>query len=278
MLLALGALLFYGLTDVAYKRAAIAGIAAHQLLLVQNVILVPISVLYATAVRPFVLTGNVWWGAVIAVFAFAGFYNFARSLKVAGASTVAPVFRLNFVITASLAMLLLGEAATIVRLCGLALAMLSVWLLLREGPNSSGIGLGVVARVLAATCAIGVGQFMFKMALSLGTPTSVILVSLVVTLALICTAFAWLTDGRITASRSTIVHGAVAAVTQGIGFICLLEGLARGDASVVAPVAQLGFVVTALVGIVWFKERATFRKLAGLATAATAVFMLGLTS
>jgi drug/metabolite transporter (DMT)-like permease len=43
--------------------------------------------------------------------------------------------------------------------------------------------------------------------------------------------------------------------------------MARADASVVAPVAQMGFVVTALLGFVFLCEPFTGRKLAGLVAA-----------
>jgi multidrug transporter EmrE-like cation transporter len=49
-----------------------------------------------------------------------------------------------------------------------------------------------------------------------------------------------------------------------------------GPASVLIPVAQLGFVVTAVFGVVLFKESLTLRKQAGLATAAAALVLLAL--
>jgi uncharacterized membrane protein len=52
-----------------------------------------------------------------------------------------------------------------------------------------------------------------------------------------------------------------------------MHALARGPASVLVPVAQMSFVITALVGIGMFGERLDFRKIAGLAVAAVALVL-----
>ncbi len=53
-----------------------------------------------------------------------------------------------------------------------------------------------------------------------------------------------------------------------------MHGLALGPASVLVPVAQMGFVFTALLGAAIFRERLTMRKRLGLfvAVAALALF------
>ena len=52
-----------------------------------------------------------------------------------------------------------------------------------------------------------------------------------------------------------------------------MHGLALGPASVLVPVAQMSFVITALFGIAVFHERADLRKCAGLAIAAVALVL-----
>jgi uncharacterized membrane protein len=53
-------------------------------------------------------------------------------------------------------------------------------------------------------------------------------------------------------------------------------GLERGEASVVVPIAQMGFVVTALLGFVLLREPLTARKGAGLVMASLALASLAL--
>ena len=52
-----------------------------------------------------------------------------------------------------------------------------------------------------------------------------------------------------------------------------MHALLRGPASVLVPVAQMSFVITALVGAVMFRERLDRRKCAGLAVAAVALIL-----
>ncbi len=54
----------------------------------------------------------------------------------------------------------------------------------------------------------------------------------------------------------------------------LMEALARGEASVVVPIAQLGFVVTALLGVIVMREAVTGRKLLGIGLAIAALASL----
>jgi uncharacterized membrane protein len=49
---------------------------------------------------------------------------------------------------------------------------------------------------------------------------------------------------------------------------------ARGQASVLVPIAQMGFIVAALLGIVVLRERITPRKAVGLLAALAALAVL----
>ena len=60
-----------------------------------------------------------------------------------------------------------------------------------------------------------------------------------------------------------------------VAFTLLAKGLERGEASVVVPIAQMGFVVTALLGFVFLREPFTARKGAGLIVALAALASLG---
>jgi drug/metabolite transporter (DMT)-like permease len=54
----------------------------------------------------------------------------------------------------------------------------------------------------------------------------------------------------------------------------MVEGMARAAVSVVVPIAQMGFVVTALLGFLFLREPFTARKGAGLAAALDALSSL----
>ncbi len=68
-------------------------------------------------------------------------------------------------------------------------------------------------------------------------------------------------------------YAALAALALFGGFILLMHALLLGPASVLVPVGQMSFVITALVGIAVFHERLDWRKAAGLGVAAVALVL-----
>ncbi len=72
----------------------------------------------------------------------------------------------------------------------------------------------------------------------------------------------------------TFKYGAAAAVVLLGATIFLLRGVAGGQASVVVPIAQMGFIVAALLGIFILREPVTVRKAFGLVSALAALAVL----
>jgi uncharacterized membrane protein len=54
----------------------------------------------------------------------------------------------------------------------------------------------------------------------------------------------------------------------------MLRSVAGGQASVLVPIAQMGFIVAALLGIFVLRERVTLRKVIGLTLALAALAVL----
>jgi transporter family protein len=90
----------------------------------------------------------------------------------------------------------------------------------------------------------------------------------------LATAFAARLDRGVRPSRAALVHAPVAAVLLVTAFILLAKGLQGGQASVIVPIAQMGFVVTALLGFLLLREPFTARKGAGLVAALGALAAL----
>ena len=275
---ALGAMLFFGLGDLVYKRGAAAGAQPHHFLMVQSWVFAPSVVLYAMWTDSLHFVAGSLWGALAGLFVLVGFYNFAHSLRTGSISINAPVFRLSFVLTAALAVLLLGEPLTSYKVAGIALALAAVWLLLGAPAPEDAAGRresrSSLVRVLVATVSVGAGNFIYTFGLRAGaTPASLIVAqaAVVVTLA---TVFAGAVDRRIRPSRAALSYAPRAAVVLALAFAFMVEGMARAEASVVVPIAQMGFVVTALLGFLFLREPFTLRKGAGLVAALAALASL----
>jgi len=274
---ALGAMLLFGVGDLIYKRGAAAGALPHQFLMVQSWVFLPTVAAYGLLTGSLAFVKGTLWGLPVGVFVLTGFYNFAHSLKSGPVSVNAPVFRLSFVITAGLAVALLGEPLTARKIAGIALALAAVWLLL-AAPAASDAGRhetrSSLARVLVATAAVGVGNFLYKYGLRAGaTPASMIVAQATVVVSC-STALTRIVDGRIRPSRAVLRYAPLAGVAIALAFCTMVESLARGDASVMVPVAQMGFVATSLFGFAFMREPFSARKGAGLVAALAALASL----
>ncbi len=271
---ALAAMLCNGLGDLIYKRAAAAGVPAHHFMMTQAWVFCPLVVVYAWITGKLVIIPAGLWGALAAFFLFFGFYQFVKSLAAGAVSINAPIFRLNFALTALLAITLLGEPLTLAKAIGLALAFAAVWLLL-GGVGGRDIALKTqlrpLARILVATVAVGCASFFHKLGLQAGAAPATLLASQAVVFSTLATLWVYFTDGGVRPLRYRWGYSTVAAVLVVLAFLFLLESLVDGEASVFVPVAQMGFVITALLGIVVFREAFSLRKILGLAAALAAL-------
>jgi drug/metabolite transporter (DMT)-like permease len=273
---ALAAMVCYGLGDVIFKRAARAGVKAHHFLAVQAWLFCPVVVLYALLTHKLAIEATAGWGALAGLLLFVGFYNFVRSLATGAVSVMAPIFRLNFVVTVLLAVVALGEALTAAKLAGLTLALAAVWLLLGGGSKQNATSGRALAQVLVATGAAGAANFFHKVGLAGGSTPETMLAAQAVVFMSCATLFTFHVDGALEPPAATLAHSAPAAFVLIAAFMFFLHGLARGEASVLVPIAQMGFVPAAAAGIVLFREPPTARIAAGLLAAVAALATLAI--
>ncbi len=271
---ALVALVCFGAADLVYKRAAADGVRAHHFVMLQAWFFCPGMTAYGLATGSLTFNASAWWGALAGVFIYIGFYNFAESLRTGSVSRNAPIFRLNFTLTAALAVLFLGERLTPAKLFGLGFALAAVWLLLGEGGGKAqprALDRASLIRVLVATAATGMANFFYKVGVLGGASPETLLASQAYVFIWLATGMVFVAERRIRPPLKGVLPASLAAVLLAVGFVILLHGLQRGPASTLVPVAQMGFVVTALIGTALFHETLTARKAAGLAVALVAL-------
>jgi drug/metabolite transporter (DMT)-like permease len=273
---ALGALIFYGLGDLVYKRAAVTGVPPHQFMMVQTWFFLSLVTLYGLVTGTLKLGPSALWGAAAAVFAFTGFYNFAQSLRSGSVSINAPIFRLSFTVTAALAILFLDEPLTGYKVAGIVTALVAVWLLLGspDGRTPRKTAASSLLRVVVATLCVGIANLLYKYGLLAGaTPASLLVVQAIGAVTM-STALASYKDRGIRPVPRVWRFSIAAALLLSSAFVLLLEGLARGEASVLVPIAQMGFVVTAVIGFTFLREPFTPRRGVGLLAALAALASL----
>ena len=169
---ALAALVCYGITDFIYKQAAAAGIRADHFLMAQGWFFCPLVIIYALATHTLVFVSAALWGSLAGAFMFIGFYYFIRSLTAGSVSTYSSIFRLNFIVTVLLVIVLLGEPLTPGKIAGFALALLATWLLVGAGVaadrGSKGTRGRSLVQIAVATLAFGATNFFHTVGLRHG--------------------------------------------------------------------------------------------------------------
>jgi drug/metabolite transporter (DMT)-like permease len=274
---ALGAMVCYGLSDVVYKRAALAGVKPHHFLMVQAWMFAPAMIAYALATGTLHIVPAAGWGAAAGFCTFIGFYNFSRSLRDGAVSVNAPIFRLSFTITAALAVIVLDEPLGAIKTAGLALALLAVWLLLGgEAGGRAGASRASLIRVLIATFALGIANFCYKLGVMHGATPATMVVSQAAVFFPLATVFGYLAERKFNAPAATWPYAGCAALLLAVAFMLMATSLVTGQASVLVPVAQMGFVITAAAGILLLGERASPRRICGLAAAVGALVCLAM--
>lgn len=270
---ALGAMLCYGLADLVYKRAAMAGVKPHHFLMVQAWMFAPAMVAFSLATGALHVVPAAAWGAAAGLCVFVGLYHFTRSLRDGAVSVNAPIFRLSFTITAALAVVVLGEPLGVLKMAGLALALLATWLLLGGGA-AAGVTRASLMRVLLATFSFGIANFCYKLGVMYGATPATMVVSQAAVFFPLATLFGYRAEGCFNPPGLTWRYAAPAALLLAFAFMLMATSLVEGQASVLVPVAQMGFVITAAAGMFWMGEARSARKFAGLAAVLGALVCL----
>jgi uncharacterized membrane protein len=274
---ALAAMLCFGLGDFFIKRSAATGNHARHYVMTQAWVFCPAMTLYAWATGNLVLGWGALWGCAAGLGSYIAFYNFGRSLQGGAVSTMAPIFRMNFTVAVVLAVLLLGETLNAAKLAALACTFGAVWLLLAEPAATRGkVGWKSLSYVLIATLGMGLANFFYKMGLLHGALPETIMTAQAWLFCPLATLMTFLTDRNLRTPASAWPYAAGTAVCLLFGFVILLHGLSEGAASVLVPVAQMGFVFTALAGALLYKETLSMRKRAGLAVAVAALALFAI--
>ncbi len=265
-------MLFFGIADFVYKTGTAAGAAARHLVMVQAWVAFPFVIGFGLATGTLSPHPAALWGVGAGVLAYAGFYNFARSLADGDVSVNGPIMRMSFVVTALLAVVVLGEAVSVAKITGLALAIAATLALMgRSVLSPEASSRRSIVRVLIATAAVGTSSLLHKVGLGAGGTPASMLAGQAMAMVLISTAVTRLADGHVRPGFAALKQGSIAAIVLTIAFLCLLEGLTRGEASILVPISQMGFIVTALLGVAIHREKVGIRQAIGLVGALAAL-------
>ena len=280
LLIALCSMCCYGLSDVVFKFSARKGIPSHLFLIMQTIFFLP------SALALGFLTGTLHFGVPYMYGMCAGFtlyfalLYFAISLSTGDVSVVAPIFRSSFVLSAILSILFLDETITVFKLIAFVLLVIAAFLLLSNVQSTPKNQLDPSARkrtirtLSIATILLGITGFIYKLGAIAGGNS----ISIVNGQAIIFFPLAFIScyhkEKKIIFLWKYLYLGFAAALFLFVGLYLLLEALKTGPASTIVPISQMSFVITAIVGILLFKENFSTRKMLGLVLTIGAILIL----
>ena len=240
----------------------------------QSCIALPITIIWAYLEGAYSWSRYTFLGIAAAVFIFTGFWAFMRSVRLGEASVSTPIYRISFIVAAALAIVFLGEALTLRKTAGFLFAGGAIFLLSDFGGRAQGRGgippISIVWAVVAMV-AVSLLNIVYKLGVMAGEAPSMLMHGQAVFFTGLAFLFAVFSQGGPKFSRAGWAHAAVTGVCFPIGIIALMSAMRTGEASVVVPISQLSFVVSAAMATVWMKERFTKRKLLGIALAVATV-------
>ena len=196
------------------------------------------------------------------------------------ASVGSTIYRLNFVVVVFLAPFFFAEQLTLWKLGGLTLATSSVFLM-SWSPDSKPTPSGrrvrfFVLLVIVASLLRGLMGFFYKVGTMHGVDISDFLFINALFWAFGGPIYGVIIEGGLRVNRSVILYGIVSGILA-IGITSFLFlSVKAGEAIVAVPIAQLSFVVTAILSVWLLKERVTLRKVLGIFCAVGTILILSL--
>jgi uncharacterized membrane protein len=278
ILLAGIALLVGGLADLLYRVAQNRGIDSGVFIFWQSVIFSAILWVYAIVSGDILKLDTFTWliGLPAGALGYVGLTLFLLSVKTGDVSVNAPIFRLNFVITAAGAMILLGESFALAKLVGITLALLSVMSFAGiKSLNFNSSQLSSLALVSLGSIVFGIVGILIKYALNNDAEPIPLLLTQTIAFQVAASIYVVYTK-KWKPNQATRRYSPWIAVLQLIWASLTLTALSLGEASIIYPIIQLSFVVTAILGIILLHEEFTKGKGLGIVLALGAVGALAI--
>jgi uncharacterized membrane protein len=186
------------------------------------------------------------------------------------------IYRLNTIGVVFLSFLFLGESLELFKLLGIACGIVAALLLYHhqsEGKQSHHLklffGLIVLASILRAGFSV-----VTKAGLSLGASGPTMLLMAATCWVVGGFAYALLKETPVKFTRKKITYAALSGLLVYLTVNTLFAALARGDASVVVPIANLSFIMALAISVMLGMERLTIRTGIALAFASASIFLL----
>jgi drug/metabolite transporter (DMT)-like permease len=200
-----------------------------------------------------------------------------EALRSLPAGVAYPLIRLDVLVVVLLSFILFQERILDRQVIGLALAVTSALLVLRERPGGAFAARSARGLLFVGAAVLGgTGAALSSRYAALATDkTAFMAVSYgISTLFLICAGLRHAGGASPVNPGSSLVTGIAMGILNVVGFYAYLEGLARGPLSLVTVITGMHFVVAVILSLLIHRERMTVLRACGILLAVASLFLL----
>ena len=272
IIFALMSLTFLGVSDFLYRWGQRWELRGGPFMLLQNLAFLPTAFALTYYRDELIWSLPLLLGLVNGLLAFTGFLFILLAFRRGEAVALAPIIRLNFAVTAALTVTLLGEEINLLKGAALLMAALAV-MAVGGGTRPGGMYSRSFWLAVAAMIIFGFMGLFYKLAINHGAAPAAM--TLMQSVGVFCVAVPFAIQQRQPLPRTGVPLWLpfVCGVLTASSYVAVAVAMRHGEAVVVAPIAQLSFVLTGMLAIVLLKERLTVRKSVGLGLAVLSVLL-----
>lgn len=268
-------MLFAGANDTLLKKQAVSGHCQSQYMAIAGAVWASVfigSALYQGQYPPSWET--IKWTLTIGVLSAFANYMLIYSMRKLEASVASTIYRLNLALAVMIAFVFLAEPITLLKIVGLILACSAVFCFAQHQQKIVSRGIWpMLLMVVIASSMRAVYGICYKVSLDKGVEYLWLLAG---------PGLGWTVLGNIITFKSGRFKIPAGNLLRGVlsGFLlCGLiyffaKALEDGQASIIIPISQMSFVVTAAMAWIFIGEKLSVRKLIGLILACSSIFVL----
>jgi len=272
--LALTCLACLGVSDFLYRFGQRYGLKPGPFMMIQNLAYIATALAISSMLGELQFSSALGLGLINGIMAFLAFLFILLALKEGEATALVPIIRLNFAVTGMLTVVFLAEPLTGPRIVAVCLVAVAI-LLMGPGVKAALGSMRPLAFALGAMMLFGFIGLLYKLALRAGATPGAMVFAQSLGVFIMALPYAIYRKEKFEFSGGRFWIPVVCGVLTSISYVALATAFTYGDAVVVAPIAQLSFVLTALLAMLFLGERPGPRKLLGLGAAVTAVSIFG---
>lgn len=224
---------------------------------------------------------SIGYGIVIGVFSYVSYLLFVYSLKGESGSVYITIYRLNFIISSIIGIIVLNEKITMGKALGGMFCLIAIAMFVDRRDLAQGKIDRYLLYSILASLLVGVMNVINKTALNAGITSDTLLthryfIVLILTLIDFKIRNIGIRIDKNSFPRKLVMYSISSGVVLLLSLYLFFYALKIGDITVVTPIVQSCFIFSSVFCFIFLKEKFSLRKLVGMFFAVLCIVFIGL--